>query len=328
MAPQTTDALVVTEHGGIEVLAVQPREIDRPGPGQLLVQVAATGVNFIDTYYREGVYPVPTPFVLGSEGAGIVLAAGEGVTIAGEGDRVAWTQTLGSAAGLALVPESDVVIVPEPVHLEQAAAVLLQGMTAHYLLNSTFAVQPGDTVLVHAAAGGVGQLLIQLAKAKDATVIGTVSTEEKAAKARALGADHVLNYTEVTDVAAAVRELTGGVGVDVVYDGVGKATFDASLGSLRRRGMLAVFGAASGQVPPFDLQRLNSSGSLFVTRPKLADHIATREELRTRADAVFNGLAFGGLQVEIGGRYPLADAQRAYSDLQGRRSTGKLLLIP
>ena len=328
MSTQTTDALVVTKHGGTEVLEVQPREIGRPGPGQLLVQVAAAGVNFIDTYQREGVYPVPTPFVLGSEGAGIVLAVGEGVTTAAEGDRVAWSQTMGSAAGLALVPERDIVPVPEPVHLEQAAAVMLQGMTAHYLVNSTFAVQPGDTVLVHAAAGGVGQLLVQLAKAKDATVIGTVSSEAKADKARALGADHVLNYTEVTDVAAAVRELTGGVGVDVVYDGVGKATFDTSLGSLRTRGMLVVFGAASGQVPPFNLQRLNSGGSLFVTRPTLGHYIQTREELLGRAGAVLNGLAFGGLQVEIGGRYPLADAQRAYSDLQGRRTTGKLLLIP
>ncbi|HEY0169092.1 MAG TPA: quinone oxidoreductase [Jatrophihabitans sp.] len=328
MSTQTADALVVTEHGGNEVLQIQSREIERPGPGQLLVQVAAAGVNFIDTYQRAGVYPVPTPFVLGSEGAGIVLAAGEGVRVAGEGDRVAWCQTLGSAAGLVLVPESDAVPVPEPVELEQAAAVMLQGMTAHYLLNSTYAVQAGDTILVHAAAGGVGQLLVQLAKAKGATVIGTVSTEAKADKARALGADHIVNYTEVSDVAAAVRELTGGVGVEVVYDGVGKATFDASLGSLRRRGTLAVFGAASGQVPPFDLQRLNSGGSLFLTRPTLAHYVQTREELLTRAGAVLNGLAFGGLQVEIGGRYPLAEATRAYADLESRRSTGKLLLIP
>jgi NADPH2:quinone reductase len=328
MSTQTTDALVVTEHGGIEVLEVRSREIDRPGPGQLLVQVAAAGVNFVDVYQREGVYPIPTPFVLGSEGAGVVLATGEGVTTAAEGDRVAWSQTPGSAAGLVLVPESDVVPVPEPVHLEQAAAVMLQGMTAHYLVTSTYPVQAGDTVLVHAAAGGVGQLLVQLAKAKDAVVIGTVSSEAKAAKVRALGADHVLNYTEVTDVAAAVRELTGGVGVEVVYDGVGKATFDASLGSLRRRGMLAVFGAASGQVPPFDLQRLNSGGSLFVTRPTLGHYIDTRADLLARAGAVLNGLAFGSLQVEIGGRYPLAEAQRAYSDLEGRHSTGKLLLIP
>ncbi|MDQ1721259.1 MAG: NADPH:quinone reductase [Pseudonocardiales bacterium] len=328
MPAQTTDALVVTKHGGIEVLQVQPREVGEPGPGQLLIQVAAAGVNFLDTYQREGVYPIPTPFVLGSEGAGIVLATGEGVTSAAPGDRVAWSQTLGSAAGLVLVPESDAVPVPDPVPLELAAAALLQGMTAHYLVTATYPVQAGDTVLVHAAAGGVGQMLVQMVRAKDAAVIGTVSSEAKAAKVRGLGADHVLNYTEAPDVAAAVRELTGGVGVAAVYDGVGKSTFDASLGSLRVRGTLAVFGAASGQVPPFDLQRLNRGGSLFVTRPVLAHHLRTRDELLTRAGAVLDGLAFGGLHVEIGGRYPLAEAARAYSDLENRRSTGKLLLIP
>ncbi|MBV9823646.1 MAG: quinone oxidoreductase, partial [Actinobacteria bacterium] len=234
----------------------------------------------------------------------------------------------GSAAGLALVPERDAVPVPEAVPLEQAAAVMLQGMTAHYLVNDTYPVQAGDPVLVHAGAGGVGQLLIQLAKARDATVITTVSTPEKADKARALGADHVLNYTEVTDLAAAVRELTGGDGVAAVYDGVGRSTFDASLASLRVRGTLAVFGAASGQVPPFDLQRLNAGGSLFLTRPSLGHHLRTRAELLTRAGAVLDGLAFGGLRVEIGGRYPLAEAKRAYADLENRRSTGKLLLIP
>lgn len=328
MPAQTTDALVVTKHGGTEVLEIHTREIDQPGPGQLLVQVAAAGVNFIDTYQREGTYPVPAPFVLGSEGAGIVLATGEGVHVAVPGDRVCWCMTPGSAAGLALVPESAIVPVPEPIPLEQAAAVLLQGMTAHFLVNDTYPVQAGDTVLVHAGAGGVGQLLVQLIKAKDATVITTVSSEAKAAKVRELGADHVLNYAEIADLAGAVRELTGGVGVAAVYDGVGKSTFDASLASLRVRGTLAVFGAASGQVPPFDLQRLNSGGSLFLTRPTLAHHIQTRHELLTRAGAVLNALAFGGLQVEIGGRYPLAEAVRCYSDLESRRSTGKLLLIP
>ena len=227
-----------------------------------------------------------------------------------------------------LVPESDAVPVPEPVPLEQAAAVMLQGMTAHYLVNDSYPVRAGDTVLVHAGAGGVGQLLIQLAKAKDATVITTVSSQAKAAKARALGADHVLNYTEIDDLAAAVRELTGGEGVAAVYDGVGKSTFDASLASLRIRGTLAVFGGASGQVPPFDLQRLNSGGSLFVTRPTLVHHLRTRQELLTRAGAVLDGLALGSLRVEIGGRYPLAEAARAYDDLENRLSTGKLLLVP
>ncbi|MDQ1745346.1 MAG: NADPH:quinone reductase [Pseudonocardiales bacterium] len=328
MPAQTTDALVVTQNGGSDMLRIQSREVAAPGPGQLLVQVAAAGVNFIDVYQREGVYPVPTPFVLGSEGAGIVLATGDGVSVAAPGDRVCWSQTRGSAAGLVLVPESDAVPVPEPVPLEQAAAVMLQGMTAHYLVNDTYPVRAGDTVLVHAGAGGVGQLLIQLAKAKDATVITTVSTRAKADKARALGADHVLNYTETDDLAAAVRELTGGEGVAAVYDGVGKSTFDASLASLRIRGTLAVFGGASGQVPPFDLQRLNSGGSLFVTRPALIHHLRTRQELLTRAGAVLDGLALGGLRVEIGGRYPLAEAARAYDDLENRRSTGKLLLVP
>jgi NADPH2:quinone reductase len=328
MPAQTTDALVATKHGGTEVLEIQPREIARPGPGQVLVQVAAAGVNFIDTYQREGIYPVPTPFTLGSEGAGVVLATGEDVSSAVPGDRVCWCLSPGSAAGLALVPESSIVPVPEAVSLEEAAAVMLQGMTAHYLVNDSYPVQAGDTVLVHAAAGGVGQLLVQLVKAKDAVVIATVGSEAKAAKARALGADHVLNYAEITDLAAAVRELTGGVGVAAVYDGVGKSTFDASLASLRVRGTLAIFGAASGPVPPFDVQRLNAGGSLFLTRPSLGHYVQTRHELLTRAGAVLNALAFGGLQVEIGGRYPLAEAVRAYSDLENRRSTGKLLLIP
>ena len=328
MRTQTTDALLVTRNGGSEVLEVQAREVAEPGPGQLLVQVAAAGVNFIDSYQREGVYPVPTPFVLGSEGAGTVLAVGDGVSATKVGDRVGWSQTLGSAAGLALVPERDAVPVPEAVPLDQAAAVLLQGMTAHYLVNSTYPVQAGDAVLVHAAAGGVGQLLVQLAKAKDAIVIGTASTDEKCLKARRLGADYMINYSEVGDVAAKVRELTDGLGVAAVYDGVGKATFDASLASLRRRGLLAVFGAASGQVRPFDLQRLNTGGSLFVTRPSLGHYIATRDELLLRARSVLGALADGSLTVEIGGRYPLAEAVRAYQDLEGRRSTGKLLLVP
>jgi NADPH2:quinone reductase len=310
------------------VLEVAQKRVGDPGPGQLLVRVSAAGINFIDTYEREGVYPVPTPFVLGTEGAGIVEAIGEGVSAAAVGDRVAWGQTRGSAAGLALVPERDAVPVPAGVELDDAAAIMLQGMTAHYLINATYPVQAGEAVLVHAAAGGVGQLLVQLAKAKDAMVIGTASTEDKCLKARRLGADYTINYTEVSDVAAKVRELTGGLGVAAVYDGVGQATFDASLASLRRRGTLAVFGAASGQVPPFELQRLNSGGSLFLTRPRLAHYIDTRAELLMRAEAVLGGLGNGSLTVEIGGRYPLAEAARAYADLEGRRSTGKLLLIP
>jgi NADPH2:quinone reductase len=326
---RSTPSLVVTANGGSDVLSVQPRPIDDPGPGQLLVAVEAAGVNFIDVYQRQGVYPIPTPFVLGGEGAGTVHAVGPDVTEFAAGDRVAWAQGPGSAAELALVPAAVAVRVPDGLSTELAAAAMLQGMTAHYLVNSTYPVQAGDPVLVHAAAGGVGQLLVQLAKAKGAVVIGTASTEQKLAKARGLGADHLINYTQVDDLAAAVRSLTpDGKGVAVVYDGVGKATFDASLGSLRPRGLLALFGGASGQVPPFDLQRLNQGGSLFVTRPTLVHYLATREELLWRGGEILDALATGTLKLEIGGRYPLAEAGRAYDDLEGRRSTGKLLLIP
>jgi NADPH2:quinone reductase len=327
MALRTTPALVVTEHGGLEVLQLQQREIDEPGEGQLLVRLAAAGVNYIDTYQRSGRYPVPTPYVMGSEGAGVVEAAGPG-TGTPLGSRVAWSGTLGSAAGLVLVPEQATVPVPDGLDPELAAAVMLQGMTAHYLVNSTYPVQAGDTVLVHAAAGGVGQLLIQLCKARGARVIGTVSTEQKAAKARALGCDELINYRDDPDVAAAVRELTGGVGVPVVYDGVGKDTFEGSLAALRRRGLLVLFGASSGPVPPFDLQRLNPAGSLYVTRPTLGDYTATRAELLERGTAVLAAVADGSLAVEIGGRYPFSEARQAYLDLTGRRTTGKLLLLP
>jgi NADPH2:quinone reductase len=326
---RSTPSLVVTANGGTDVLEVQDRPVADPGPGELLVAVEAAGVNFIDVYQRQGVYPVPTPFVSCSEGAGTVLAIGSGVGEFAVGDRVAWAQSPGSAAGLSRVPAAVAVRVPDGVSTEVAAAAMLQGMTAHYLVNSTYPVQAGDPVLVHAAAGGVGQLLVQLAKAKGAIVIGTASTESKLAKARKLGADHLINYTEVEDLAAAVRELTpDGRGVAVVYDGVGKTTFDASLASLRPRGMLAVFGGASGQVPPFDLQLLNQGGSLFVTRPTLAHYLASREELLWRGEEILGALAAGTLRLEIGGRYPLAEAAQAYDDLEGRRSTGKLLLIP
>jgi NADPH2:quinone reductase len=328
MSAQTVQALVVTRHGGSDVLEVQSQDIAEPGPGELRVRVAAAGVNFIDVYQRQGIYPIPTPFVLGGEGAGTVEAVGPDVTATRIGDRVAWGTGLGSAAELAVMAETATLPVPDGVSLKVSAAAMLQGMTAHYLVNSTYPVQAGDWVLVHAAAGGVGQLLIQLAKVKGATVIGTVSTPEKAAKAKAVGADHIINYSEVTDVAAAVRELTGGTGVAVAYDGVGKSTFDASLASLRRRGTLALFGAASGQVPPFDIQRLNSGGSLFLTRPTLAHHIATRDEMLERGSSILNAIGEGRVQVEIGGEYPLAEAAHAYDDLEARRTTGKLLLIP
>ncbi|MDQ2836401.1 MAG: quinone oxidoreductase [Actinomycetota bacterium] len=326
--PFTTRAIVVTEAGGLDVLQVQDREVGEPAAGQLLVRVAAAGVNFIDNYQRSGMYPIQTPYVMGSEGAGTVEAVGEGVRESKVGDRVAWSQTLGSASELALIPESDTVPIPESVSFDQAAAAMLQGMTAHYLVNSTYPVREGDTVLVHAAAGGVGQLLIQLIKAKGARVIGTVSTEAKAAKARALGADEVINYTEVDDLAAAVRGLTGGLGVAAVYDGVGRSTFDASLASLRTRGTLALFGAASGPVPPVDPQRLNAGGSLFLTRPTLAHHIASREELLLRGNEILAAVADGSLRIEIGSRYSFDDVGQAYANLTGRRTTGKLLLVP
>ncbi len=323
----TAPALLVPRTGDASVLSVEDRDVPAPRTGEVQVRVAAAGVNFIDVYQRQGVYPLTTPFVLGSEGAGVIEAVGDGVDLPA-GARVAWASFLGSAAGLANVPAALAVPVPDGLALDLAAAAMLQGMTAQYLVTSTYAVQPGDTVLVHAAAGGVGQLLIQLCKARGATVIGTVSTDAKADKAKALGADHVIDYARVDDVAAAVRELTSGEGVAVVYDGVGRSTFEGSLASLRVRGMLVLFGGASGQVPPFDLQRLNQAGSLFVTRPKLGDYMRTRDELEWRAAEVLGAVGSGALRLEIGGRYPLADAAAAYRALEGRETTGKLLLIP
>jgi NADPH2:quinone reductase len=320
-------ALLVTRNGGPEVLEVRPREVPEPGPGELVVDVAASGVNFIDVYRRQGVYPAPTPFVLGGEGAGPVRAVGAQVDGFEVGDVVASASAQGSHASVAVFPAAQTVKVPSGLDPELAAAAMLQGMTAHYLVNSTYAVQPGDWTLVHAAAGGVGQLLVQMIKAKDARVVATVGSADKEQIARSRGADAVLRYDEVDDLAAAVRDASEG-GVHVAYDGVGKATFEASLASLRVRGMMALFGGASGQVPPFDLQRLNSGGSLFVTRPTLGHYVRDRDELAWRAGDVLGGLADGSLEIEIGGRYALEDAPRAYEELEGRRTTGKLLLIP
>lgn len=328
MTERTGPALVVTRHGGTEVLAVEERTAGEPAAGQVLVEVAAAGVNFIDVYQREGVYPTTPPFVGGNEGAGTVVATGEGVEGFQPGDRVAWPQSLGSAARFADLPASVLVLVPDGVDLETAAAVMLQGLTAHYLTTSTYAVRPGDVALVHAAAGGVGQLLVQLVRARGGSVVATAGGPQKCETVRELGAEHVIDYRAVDDLAAEVRRLTDGRGVDVAYDGVGKDTFDASLASLRPRGTLALFGAASGQVPPFDIQRLNTGGSLFLTRPTLAHHVATREELEWRAGEVLGAVAEGSLHVAVGGRYPLAEAAQAYADLEGRRTQGKLLLIP
>jgi NADPH2:quinone reductase len=328
MTTRTGYALVVTTHGGPDVLAVQEHDVPEPGAGEVLVEVAAAGVNFIDVYQREGVYPTVPPFVIGQEGAGVVSAVGADAAGFAVGDRVAWPFAGGSAASLVRVLSRDLVRVPDAVDLETAAAVMLQGLTAHYLTRSTYAVGAGTTALVHAAAGGVGQLLVQMVKALGGIVVATAGTDEKCSTAAELGADHTINYRTEADLSAAVRAATGGGGVDVAYDGVGKDTFEASLASLRPRGLLALYGAASGQVPPFDLQRLNGAGSLFVTRPSLPHHLATAAELAWRADEVLAAVADGTLRVAIGGRYALTDAAAAYAGLEGRRSQGKLLLIP
>lgn len=317
----------MTANGGPEVLAVHDVEVPDPGPGQVQVRVAAAGVNFIDVYQRQGVYPIPTPFTLGLEGAGEVVAVGDGAE-AQVGDRVAWAMQPGAMAGLANLAADKVVPVPDGLDLDIAAAAMLQGMTAHYLVNSTYAVQPGDVCLVHAAAGGVGQLLVQLITAKGATVIATAGSADKLGIARELGATHLIDYSATDDLAAAIRAASGGAGVHVAYDGVGKATFDASLASLRTRGMLVLYGGASGQVPPFDIQRLNAAGSCFLTRPTLAHYMADRDELLWRAGDILAALADGALRLEVGGQWPLADAAAAYEALEGRASTGKLLLIP
>jgi NADPH2:quinone reductase len=325
-----TPSLVVPRQGGSDVLTVEEREVAPPGPGQVRVQVAAMGVNFIEIYQRAGVYPMPTPFVLGAEGSGTVESVGEGVDLT-VGDRVAWSQGPGSGAGYVTLPAEKVVPVPEGVDLETAAAAMLQGITAHYLVNSTYAVQPGDTVLAHAVAGGVGQLLVQLVKAKGATLIGTAGSAHKVSIGLDLGADHVIDYSQLGDLselADRVKELNGGQGVHVVYDGVGKTTFDASLASLRPRGTMVLFGGASGQVPSFDIQRLNSGGSLFLTRPTMVHYLLTRDELEWRTSEILGAVASGDLKVSIGARYPLAEAAAAYDALEGRQTTGKVLLIP
>ncbi|MET0236460.1 MAG: quinone oxidoreductase [Kibdelosporangium sp.] len=317
-------AVRVQQTGGPEVLEVADVAVPTPAAGEVVVDVAAAGVNYIDTYHRSGLYPMAKPFGVGLEGAGTVSAVGPGVDFT-VGDRVAWYSTQGSYAEKLVLPAGEAIPVPDGVPDETAAALLLQGVTAHYLVASTYPVQNGDSVLLHAGAGGVGLMLIQLAKARGARVITTVSTPEKEELAREAGADEVVGYDDFTKHAKA---FTNGEGVHVVYDGVGKTTFDGSLASLRRRGYLVLFGAASGPVPPVDPQRLNAQGSVFLTRPKTGDYSATPEEVRWRVSELFDAVLAGTLSVRIGGRYPLAEAGQAHIDLQSRKTTGKLLLIP
>ncbi len=317
-------AIRVHEVGGPEVLRLEALPLPEPGPGEVLVRLQAIGVNYIDTYKRKGLYPMPLPFTLGEEGAGVVEKVGEGVVGVGPGDRVAFANVQGSYAEYQVVPAERLVPVPVGLNARLAAAVLLQGMTVHYLLESTYPVAQGSQVLVHAGAGGVGQLLIQWAKRKGATVYATASTEEKRSLALEAGADYALPYE---GFAQAVKALSGG-GVDVVYDGVGKETFEGSLEALRPRGMLVLFGQSSGPVPPTDPQVLNRKGSLFLTRPTLHHYTASRKELLWRAGEVFQAVREGWLKVRIGAEYPLERAREAHEALEGRRTTGKVLLIP
>ena len=301
--------------------------VPQPKANEAVVKLAASGVNFIDVYFREGRYKVPLPFVLGQEGAGVVTAVGAEAKLVKVGDRVAWTGLQGAYAEYAAVPADRLVPIPQGVSDHQAAAAMLQGMTAHYLSHDTYPLKKGETALVHAAAGGVGLLLVQMAHNIGARVIATVSTDEKAKLARGAGADEVILYTQA-DFEAETKRLTGGKGVEVVYDSVGKTTFDKGLNILRPRGMMVLFGGSSGAVPPFDLVALSQKGSLYVTRPTLAHYIATRQELVARSGAVFGMMAAGKLKLRIEHTYPLAEAQRAHRDLEGRKTTGKLLLIP
>ncbi|MFL4474014.1 quinone oxidoreductase family protein [Paeniglutamicibacter sp. MACA_103] len=321
----SSHAIIARQAGGPEAFEYVASPIPSPGPGQLLIRVAAVGVNFIETYQRSGVYKVKYPFTPGSECSGTVEAVGAGVTGFAVGDRVATTEGSQTYATHTLLDADKALPVPENVSLETAGALPLQGITAHYLINSSYKVQPGDTVLTYAGAGGVGLLLIQLLKLRGATVITTTSTPEKAELARAAGADHVLSYDEVP---TRVRELTGGKGVDAVYDGIGKDTFDGSLEALKIRGTLVLFGGASGQVPPFDLQRLNAHGSLTVTRPKVADFLLDAQERRWRSGELFELVSAGKLDVRIGARFPLAEAGAAHRALESRATTGKVILVP
>jgi NADPH2:quinone reductase len=319
-------AVRIHQHGGPEVLRYEEVPTPAPGEGQVLVRLVACGVNFIDIYQRKGLYKLDLPATLGQEGAGVVEAVGPGVTEVKPGDRVAYSNVLGSYAEYVVVPAQRLVPIPEGVTYQQAAAAMLQGMTAHYLVTSTYPLKPGDVCLVHAAAGGVGLLLVQMAKRRGATVIGTVSTEEKAKLAREAGADHVIVYTQ-QDFEAEVLRVTEGRKLQVVYDSVGKDTFEKSLNCLALRGMLVLYGQSSGPVPPFDPQVLAQKGSLFLTRPVLWHYTTTREELLWRAGEVLDWVRTGELQLRVDRAYPLAQAAEAQRALEGRQTTGKVLLL-
>ena len=323
----TPTAIIVTAHGGPEVMQLQPHDPGQPGRGQVRVHTSAAGVNFIDTYQRSGHYPGTPPFVLGLEGSGVVQSIGPDVGSLAPGDRVAWSSVPGSYATDVIAPADRLIRIPGGVPDDIACAAMLQGMTAHYLVHACRETKPGDIALVHAGAGGVGLLLTQMLKQVGARVIATVSTREKEQLSRAAGADDVILYNDL-DFTSETRRLTEGRGVDVVYDGIGATTFEGSLKSLRPRGLMVLYGGASGPVPPFDPLRLQSYGSIFLTRPSLAHYTATRAELELRATAVLDAVAAGALDVRIGARYPLADAATAHRALEGRQTTGKVILIP
>jgi NADPH:quinone reductase len=320
-------AIQVQKTGGPEVLTLVDLPAPKPGANEALIQVKAIGVNFIDVYFREGRYPAQLPFIDGQEAAGIVTEVGPGVTTVKAGDRVAYTGRLGSYAEYAIVAADRLVKIPDQLDFREAAAAMLQGMTAHYLIHSSYPLKRGEIALIHAAAGGVGLLAVQMAKMVGARVIGTAGTPDKAQLARDAGADEVILYRE-QDFAEETKRLTEGKGVHVVYDGVGKDTFDKDLDVLRPRGYLVLFGGSSGAVPPFDLIKLSQKGSLFLTRPTLVHYIATREELEHRANDVLGWIASGKLKLRIEHTYSLADAAQAHRDLEARKTTGKLILLP
>ena len=320
-------AIRVHKYGGPEVLTLEEVPIPEPKAGEARVKIEAIGVNYVDIYHRTGFYPLQTPFTLGQEAAGVVDAVGEGVTEVKKGDRVAYAMILGSYAEYAIVPASKLAPLPANIDAKSAAALMLQGMTAHYLTHSTYDLKKGDTALIHAAAGGVGLLLTQIAKLRGASVIGTVSTEAKAQLAKEAGADHVILYTQ-TDFAAEVKKITDGKGLHVVYDSVGQTTFDKGLDCLRPRGYMVLFGQSSGPVSPFDPGKLAAKGSLFLTRPTLAHYTLDRAELLQRANDLFTWTASGKLKLRIEKTFPMAEAAEAHRQLGGRKTTGKVILLP